>query len=132
MCRRVGHRRARRLLHHVAELAGEDERYVAPTAHLGLLVVAGTLAVAEQPPDCRLDEHDVAARRRVEHAGCHAHLVLLGGVLWMYAGTAEELANLVSVDLSVLDHLVVIARDLARHLARDGADLPLELTHARL
>ena len=32
--RGVGERGARRLLHHVAELAGEDQRHVAPAAHL--------------------------------------------------------------------------------------------------
>jgi hypothetical protein len=73
--RRVRQRGARRLLHHVAELAGEDERHVALAAHLHLLVVSR--ACAPCSADRRLDEHDVAAHRRVVHAGRDADLVLL-------------------------------------------------------
>src|SRR5204863_5590237 len=77
-------------------------------------------------------EHDVAARRRVVHACRHADFVLLGSVFRMYARTTEQLAHLIGVDHSVLDHLRVAAGDSARDFPRDRADLSLELTNARL
>ena len=52
--------------------------------------------------------------------------------LRMHLRPAEQLAHLVGVDLAVVDHSGVAGRDAARDLARDRADLALELTHAAL
>ena len=129
--RRVGERGARALLHHVAELAGEDERHVAPSAHLHLLVRAvGRALRAVQPADRRLDEHDVAAHRRVVHAGRHADLVLLVRALGVHARPAEQLAHVLGA--MIVEIVRPARRELARDLARHRADLALELTHAAL
>src|SRR5205814_6812493 len=132
MSGRVRHGRTRRLLHHVAELASQDEGHIAPTADLRLLVISGALAVGEQATDRHLDEHDVAARRRVIHARRHAYFVLFGGALGVHLWTTEELAHLVGVDLSIGDDLRVTGGDLSRHLASDGTDLSLQLANASL
>ena len=71
---RVRPRGARGLLHHVAELAGQDQ--VALAAHRR-----------------GLDEHDVAAGRRVIHAGRDADLILAGRVLGVHARPAEHRAR---------------------------------------
>jgi hypothetical protein len=63
-----------------------------------------------------LDEHDVAARRRVEHSGRDTNLVLFGGVLWMHAWPTEKLAHFVGVDDTVVEHLRVARRDTTRNL----------------
>src|SRR6185295_18963825 len=106
----VGPGRPRRLLHDVAELAGQDE--LALAAH-----------------ERRLDEHDVAARRRVVHAGRDADLVLARHLLRVNAGPAEQAAHVRLVD--------GLRRDLAGgdppgDLAREAAELALELPHAGL
>ena len=90
-------RGARRLLHHVAELAGEDE--LALAAHRR-----------------RLDEHDVAARRRVVHAGRDADLVLAVRLLGMHARSAEQRSNVRAIERRALD---LACRDPARDLARE-------------
>ena len=119
-----------RLLHHVTELAGENERHSAARTDLHRLVDVRCAAIV--PTDRRFDEHDVATHGRVVHARRDADLVRLRGALGMNLRTAEELANLVRVDLAVVDHSGVTGRDPTRDLARDGADLALELTHAAL
>ena len=103
--------RPRRFLHDVAELAGQDELALAP--HQG-----------------RFDEHDVAAGRRVVHAGRDADLVFARHLLGMHARPAEERRGRRSrVDGLRLD----LARgDAARDLAGELSELALELPHAGL
>ena len=91
----------------------------------------GAAAVREQATNRCLDEHDVAAGRRVVHAGRDADFVLLGRMLRVHPRPTEELAHLVGVDPPVFDQLRIARGHSARNLARDRADLTLELTHAR-
>ena len=134
--RGVGERGPGALLHDVAQLAREDQRDVAVAGHLHRLV--GGVAVATphraEPADGRLDEHDVAAHRRVVHAGRDAHLVLLADLLRVDARAAQQLAHLLGVDDVVrVEHVLALARGhAARHLARDRPHLPLELPDAGL
>ena len=108
----VGPRRARRFLHHVAQLAGEHQ--LALAAHGG-----------------RLDEHDVAAHRRVVHAGRDADLVGARRLLRdaRFGRPSRSSHHRRRRPSSPLDFL---RGDLARHLARQLADLALQLAHARL
>ncbi len=107
---REGPRGARGLLHDVAELSGQDE-----------------LALAAHQRG--LDEHDVAAGRRVVHARRNADLVLAGHLLGVDVGAAEERPDVFGTDLGRLD---LAGGDAARDLARELAELALELAHARL
>ncbi len=99
-----------RLLHHVAELPGEDE--VALAGHHG-----------------DLHEHDVPAHGGVVHPRGHPHLGLPGLGLGEEAGRAE-------VGLQVLlrdpHPLLALLQDPAGGLAEEGPDLPLQLPHPRL
>src|SRR5690606_1839421 len=107
---RVGERGARRLLHHVAELAGEDQP-----------ALAGR--------DRGLDEEDVAAHRRVVHAGRDAHEVVVGLGLRREALGAEVLLEAALGD----PHALGLALGYApRGLARQRADEALEVADARL
>ena len=105
----VGQGGAGRLLHHVAELSGQDQTLAGH--HAGF------------------HEQDVAADRGVEHAGGHAHHVL--AVLGL--GDVARLAQ-VAVQLLVghLDALDLAGGDPAGHLAGHRADLALQVAHARL
>ncbi len=105
-----GPRRARRFLHHVAELSGQNQ--LALAAH-----------------ERRLDEHDVAAGRRVVHAGRDADLVLAGHLLGMHARAAEQRPHVLAAHRLALD---LAGRDPARDLARELAELALELPDAGL
>ena len=107
----VAERRLRRLLHHVAELAGEREALLARHAR-------------------RLDEEDVAAGRRPREPDGDARLVGALGDLGEEPLGPEELAHRLararrrgSVRPSVIR---------ARDLAADAADLALEVPQARL
>src|SRR2546422_1111503 len=77
----------------------------------------------------RLDEHDVAADRRVIHRGGDPDLVLAGHALGMDLGPPEEVVHVPGVHREALD---LRARDLARDLASQLADLALELADAGL
>ena len=114
---RVGQRGARRLLHHVAELAGEDQRDVAPAAPAR----RPRRRDAVQPADRRLDEHDVAAHRRVVHAGRDADLVLLGRLLRVHRGRPSS--SRTSLRRRSSARLDLARRELARDLAGHRADL---------
>ncbi len=105
-------RRASRLLHDVAQLAGERKATVGLSWH-----------------DARLDEHDVTTHRRVKHAGRHAHRVFGGDALRVNPGPAQEFTHVISgrVDLGDL-----IPGDLASDLASESPNLPLQLPHTRL
>ena len=83
------------------------------TLGTGLVVRA---AHPRQPPDRRLDEHDVAAHRRVVHAGGDADLVLLADLLRVHLRPAEQ----------VIHHLLV--HDDRLDLSR--GDLPTRPGHA--
>ncbi len=106
----VGPRRAGRLLHHVAELAGEHQLALA-LHHAGL------------------DEHDVAAHRRVVHAGGDADRVLGAGALGVHLGAAQQAVHHLRRDAGRFHFL---GRDLPRDLAGQLADLTLELADAGL
>ena len=106
----VGERRRRGLLHDVAELAGDLQ-----------------LALAVE--GLRLDEQHVAADRRPGQPGRdagHARAALGLGVV---ALAAEQLARPRLADRALRRAAL---GDLARDLARDRADLALELAHAGL
>ena len=107
----VAHRRLRRLLHDVAELAGQ-----------------GQLALARHQR--RLDGQDLAADFRPGQARGDADLVLLLGQRLAEARHAEVLGDLGRRDLHA--ERLALDDDLARHLAADGRDLALEIAHARL
>src|SRR5262249_30519940 len=62
--------------------------------------------------------------------GCEAYLVLGSRALWMHLRTAEEIANLIRVDLAVFEHLGITRRDAPCNFARNRADLTLELANA--
>src|SRR4029079_18380778 len=98
------------LLHDVAQLARQDE--LAFAAH-----------------ERRLDEHDVAAGRRVIHAGGLADLVFPGHLLRVDPGTAEEPAHVRLRDLLRRD---LAGRDAPRDLAGEPPELALELPDAGL
>ena len=101
----------RGLLHHVAELTREDEL---------VAVLVGR----------RLDEEDVATRRRRGEAGRHAgHCGPLRG-LAKHLLAAERVAHGGLVDLD--GGLDLLRRDLRRGLAQDRPELALELADARL
>ena len=92
----IGPGRTGRFLHHVSELSRQDQ-----------------LALARHRR--RLDEHDVASNRRVEHAGGDADLIRLGGVLGMNLGSTQQLGDLLGADAETFE---LLGGDLARHLAR--------------
>src|SRR5438034_8547050 len=106
----VGERRAGRLFHHVAELARQDQ--ISLAAH-----------------HARLDEHDVAADRRVIHPRGHADLVLPRHALGVDPGPADEIGDVGSVHG---DARSLPDRDLTGDLAAQLADLTLQLAYARL
>src|SRR3712207_7293877 len=51
---------------------------------------------------------------RVVHPGRDAHFVLVAGALGMHLRTSKKLAHFVLVDLPILDHFRVAARDAPR------------------
>src|SRR2546422_6923156 len=106
----VGERRAGRLFHHVAELARQAQ--ISLAAH-----------------HARLDEHDVAADRRVIHPRGHADLVLPRHALGVDPGPADEIGDVGSVHG---DARSLPDRDLTGDLAAQLADLALQLAYARL
>src|SRR5436190_165462 len=106
----VAHRRLRRLLHDVAELAGQ-----------GQLALAGHQR--------RLDGQDLAADFRPGQARGDADLVLLLGQRLAEARHAEVLGDLGRRDLHA--ERLALDDDLARHLAADRRDLALEVPDAR-
>jgi len=97
-------------LHDVSQLAREHELHLA-THHA-----------------C-LDEHDVAADRRVVHPRSHAYLVFALLALRVDLGAPDQVVDLLGVDRDAL-HLA--AGDLARHLARELPDLALKLADTGL
>jgi hypothetical protein len=105
VCLGVAPGRAGRFLHDVAELSGQDE--VSLAAHR-----------------LRFDEENVAAHRGVEHAGRDADLVLARGALRVDSRPAQQVVHGGDVDR---DALGFSPCDLARHLARQLAELALEL-----
>ncbi len=107
---RVGPRGTCRLLHHIAQLAGQDEFALAAHGR-------------------RLDKHDVATLRRVVHPGRRADLVDGGLLLGMQLGPAEQIAHHRGGDVHPV-HLT--CGDLPRGLPRHAADLALQLPDARL
>ena len=106
----IRQRRPGGLLHHVAELAGQDQ-------------------LAFPPHDAGFDKHDVAAHGCVIHPGSDADLVLARLALGVDRGAAEQVVHVRRGDGDTL-HLT--RRDSAGHLAGKFADLPLQLAHARL
>ena len=106
----VGERRSGGLFHDVAQLSSQHELTFAPH-------------------DARLDEHDVAADRRVVHAGGNAHLVFAGFALRVNLGASNQLLHVGGVHCDVLGLTV---GDPPRNLARQLADLALQLPHAGL
>ena len=102
----VGERRLRRLLHHVAELAGD--RQLARARHRR-----------------RLDEEDVAAGRGPGEAGGDAGVLGPAPLLGEDAAAAEQLARLLAGDLDLA--LGLALGDLAGDFAADRADLALEV-----
>ena len=105
-----GERRLRAFLHHVAELAGEDEPVAAGNAR-------------------RFDEQNIAAGRRpgepgrnARHAGAHGDFVL-------ETRRAEDRRQRRAVDAQALDAAL---RDAHRDMAADRADMALEIAHAGL
>ncbi len=108
---RVRHRRPRRLLHHVAELAGEDQ-----------------LALALHEGD--LDGEQIAPDARHGSAGRDADLVLLLGKAVLVARHAKVVVDVVALDNNVLGR--IRAGELARDLPAQRADLPLEVPDAGL
>ena len=107
----VGERRLRRLLHHVAELAGD--RQLARARHRG-----------------RLDEEDVAAGRRPGEAGGDAGVLGAAPLLGEDAAAAEQLAGAFLPEIFTLPFDLALG-DLAGDFAADGADLALEVADAR-
>ena len=105
----VRQRGSRRLLHDVAQLACQHELALA-AHHAGF------------------DEHDVAADGRVKHPSREANLILPRHVLRMHLGTTDQVRNVLRAHGHMLSGAI---GDLARHLASQLADLPLQLTHAR-
>ena len=106
----IRQRRPGGLLHHVAELAGQDQ-------------------LAFPPHDAGFDKHDVAAHGCVIHPGSDADLVLARLALGVDRGAAEQVVHVRRGDGDTL-HLT--RRDSAGHLAGKFADPPLQLAHARL
>ena len=105
----VAHRRLRRLLHHVAELAGE--RQPAAAGH-----------------QRRFGDQNLAADFGPGQAGGDADLVLLFGQRRAIARHAEVLRDLLGGDL--FGGLGAVDDDLARDLAADRVDLALEVADA--
>src|SRR5688572_1139120 len=103
-------RRARRLLHHLAELSGQLQ----PTA---------------SGQQRRLDEEELAARLRPSHAGRHAGRQLLARLLGVEARRAEQLLQVAGVHANPLR---LPFGDAQRGLAREAADGALQLPDARL
>src|SRR4051794_14353770 len=108
----VRERCLRRLLHHVAELAGD--RQLALARHRG-----------------RLDKEHVAADRRPREAGRDPRLLRAALGVGVEARAAEQLAGAVRPDAHP-PRLAVALRDLPRDLPAYRADLALERAHARL
>ena len=100
---------AGRLLHHVAQLPGEQ--HAAPRRDAGL------------------DEQDVAADWRVEHARRHAHHVLTVLVLGHVAGLPQVAVQLLVGHLGALD---LAARHAPGHLPCHRADLALQIANPSL
>ncbi len=108
----VAQRGLRRLLHHVAELAGQ--RQPSSSTHHG-----------------RLDREDLAADLGPGQPGGHADLVRGARVhSGRKRGTPRNSATWSGV--TVLGPPAFAGDDLARDLAADGGDLALEVAHAGL
>src|SRR6058998_636050 len=91
--------------------------------------VGGDIMFALAAHHARLDEHDVAADRRVIHPRGDAHLVLSSHPLGMHLRPPDEIGDLLRPHDDALSHAV---GDLACDLAAELADLALELAHSRL
>ena len=110
----VAQRGARRLLHHVAELPGEDQ-----------VVVPGR-------QQARFDEQHVAAGFGPRHAGGDAGPRDAERHLLLESRRPEVLRHVVGVARRWVGGAVAGAGDARGDLPRDRADLPLEVPHARL
>ena len=73
---------------------------------------------------CRFDKENVAADRRPRQAGCDAHLIALQQFFLEDLGPAEELIEIVGMDLA---NLFLADRDLPGNLAADGCDFAFEV-----
>ena len=102
---RIAERRLCRLLHDVAELAGE--RQAAAASHRR-----------------RFDEEDVAADRRPRQTGRDADLIALEQFVLENFRPAEKLIQIVGVNLA---DLLFAGRDLLGDLAADRCDLAFEI-----
>ena len=125
--RRVGQRGARRLLHHVAELAGEDQRTLPQPAS------SRRSSAGARPPRSRRTAASTNMMSppagRVVHARGHADLVRLAARSgWTRGRPAARARRRRRSSGRSPRPAAQLARDLARH----RADLPLELTHAAL
>ena len=104
----VGPGRPGGLLHDVAKLAGKDQ--LAFAAH-----------------GRSLDEHDVAAGRRVVHPGGDAGFVLPGHLLRVHFRASQQIVHHLTIDGDALN---LVGCDLPGHLPGQPPDLPLQLADA--
>ena len=110
VCLGVGQRGSCRLFHNVTELAGKQE--VVSAIHYR-----------------HLNEHDVAACRRVEHSCCSPNHVVLGGALGMNLRPTYKIR-----DVSIGQHhfFDIPGGDTARHFPERLADFTFQLSHSSL